>query len=120
VTDERQSTINVPDRVWLLWDDEDLVSAHATEAAARRACQEYTSRVRAEMGEPDGTRDLHINISPITVQGAPEHRPGRRGVGPRRTPTKAVSVTPAGSTLVAATAERTIKSSRPVARHQGS
>lgn len=72
MTDERQSTTNVPDRVWLLWDDEDLVSAHATEAAARRACQEYTSRVRAEMGEPDGARDLNINISPITVQGTQE------------------------------------------------
>ena len=56
-------------RVWLLWDCEDLVSVHATEAGAELACAERTAEVLAGLGEAwVAGRPLHISVSWCAVQ----------------------------------------------------
>jgi hypothetical protein len=51
-------------RVWLVWDCEDLVSVHATEAGAELACAEHTAEVLADLGEEwAADRPLHISVS---------------------------------------------------------
>ena len=56
-------------RVWLLWDCEDLVSVHATEAGAELACAEHTAEVLADLGEEwAADRPLHISVSWCAVQ----------------------------------------------------
>jgi hypothetical protein len=56
-------------RVWLLWDCEDLVSVHATQAGAALACAEYTAEVVADVGEEWAAgHPLHISVSWHAVQ----------------------------------------------------
>lgn len=56
-------------RVWLLWDCEDLISAHATEAGAELAREEHTTKVRADVGDEwTAGLNLHISVSWHHVQ----------------------------------------------------
>jgi len=55
--------------VWLLWDCEDLISVHETEAGAELAREEHVAKVRADVGDEWAAgRNLHISVSWHHVQ----------------------------------------------------
>ena len=56
-------------RVWLLFDVEDLISVHATEAGAELAREEHVAKVRGELSERwQSAAASHIGVSWRDVQ----------------------------------------------------